>query len=72
MTPEDPRMKGFRRRVEVSEVNALLAERVGPLPPETAETVHAAGRVLAESVAAPCDVPPFDRSAMDGYAVQAA
>ena len=30
------------------------------------------GRVLAEDVVAPMDQPPFDRSAMDGYAVRAA
>jgi len=29
------------------------------------------GRVLAEDVAAPLDLPPFDRAAMDGYAVRA-
>jgi molybdenum cofactor synthesis domain-containing protein len=31
----------------------------------------AAGRVLASAPAAPADVPPFDRAAMDGYAVRA-
>jgi len=30
------------------------------------------GRVLAESVAAPLDLPPFDNSAVDGYAVRVA
>src|SRR4051812_34176706 len=29
------------------------------------------GRVLAEDLAAPIDVPPFDRSAVDGFAVRA-
>ena len=40
-----------------------------------AETVPAAeawGRVLAEDVLAPHPMPPFDRSAVDGYAVRAA
>ncbi|MGA9634525.1 MAG: gephyrin-like molybdotransferase Glp, partial [Solirubrobacterales bacterium] len=32
---------------------------------------RAAGRVLAEPVAAPADVPAFDNSAMDGYAMRA-
>ncbi len=31
----------------------------------------AAGRVLADDIPAPFDVPGFDRSAMDGYAVRA-
>ncbi|HMS10920.1 MAG TPA: hypothetical protein PKE66_15650, partial [Pyrinomonadaceae bacterium] len=30
------------------------------------------GRVLAEDVVADTDMPPFDRSQMDGYAVRAA
>jgi len=30
------------------------------------------GRVLAEDVSTDADLPPFDRSAMDGYAVRAA
>jgi len=33
---------------------------------------HAVGRVTAADVASPMDVPPFSRSAMDGYAVIAA
>src|SRR5262249_38644370 len=33
---------------------------------------HALGRVLGEDVRADADLPPFDRSAMDGYAVRAA
>ncbi|HEY9164084.1 MAG TPA: gephyrin-like molybdotransferase Glp [Magnetovibrio sp.] len=32
----------------------------------------ALGRVLAEDLLAPCDVPPHDNSAVDGYAVNAA
>ncbi|HRQ63947.1 MAG TPA: molybdopterin molybdotransferase MoeA [Xanthomonadaceae bacterium] len=31
---------------------------------------HAAGRVLAEDVVAPLDLPPFANSAMDGYALR--
>jgi len=38
---------------------------------ETIPTGRAAGRVLAERVDAPIDVPGFDRAAMDGYAVEA-
>ncbi|MFB6146810.1 MAG: molybdopterin biosynthesis protein [Halobacteriaceae archaeon] len=39
---------------------------------ETASLREARGRVLAERVDAPIDVPGFDRAAMDGYAVRAA
>jgi molybdopterin molybdotransferase len=45
---------------------------VRPLPPETVTLEDAVGRVLAEPVAALVTMPPFDNSAMDGFAVHAA
>jgi len=47
----------------------LSAAEQGPL--EEVALSAGLGRVLAEDVAAPFDVPPFDSSAMDGYAVVA-
>ncbi|MBM4444445.1 MAG: molybdopterin molybdenumtransferase MoeA [Chloroflexi bacterium] len=38
---------------------------------EAIPTVEALGRVLADDIAAPADLPHFPRSAMDGYAVRA-
>ena len=43
-----------------------------PLGAEVVPLAEALGRVLAQDVAAPVDVPGFDRSNMDGYAVRAA
>src|ERR1700746_3876689 len=43
-----------------------------PLEAETVPLVEALGRVLAADVVAPLDVPSFDRSNVDGFAVQAA
>src|SRR3954454_6738763 len=43
-----------------------------PLEAETVPLTSALGRVLAEDVVAPLDVPSFDRSNVDGFAVQAA
>ena len=43
-----------------------------PLPAEDVPVVEAAGRVLAADATARVDLPPFDSSAMDGYAVRAA
>ena len=43
-----------------------------PLPAEEVETAAAAGRVLAEPAAARVDLPPFDGSAMDGFALRSA
>jgi len=42
-----------------------------PLASEAVDLARALGRVLAEDVAAPVDVPAFDRSNVDGFAVQA-
>ena len=42
-----------------------------PLPAETAALGGALGRVLAADMAAPIDVPPFDRSGVDGFALRA-
>jgi molybdopterin molybdotransferase len=55
----------------VDEAERLIAERVAPV--EDREFVplrDALGRVLAEDVVAPVNVPPFDNSAVDGYAVR--
>ena len=52
-----------------SSVNAFLADMV-PLATETEALplMHALGRVLAQDIISPIDVPPHDNSAMDGYA----
>ena len=44
---------------------------VAPLAPEPVALERALGRVLAEDVRAEVDVPGFDRSNMDGFAVRA-
>lgn len=58
--------------LEIGEARALVLERVRILEPEAVPLVTASGRVLAETVQAPVDLPPFDSSAMDGFAVRAA
>ena len=50
----------------------ILAEIKAPAPSEILPIVGALGRVLAEDVRAPFDVPPADNSAVDGYAVTSA
>jgi molybdopterin molybdotransferase len=55
------------------EARALLLRRLAPLPAETVALSSAlTGRVVADDVHAAHDLPPFDNSAMDGYAVRAA
>jgi molybdopterin molybdotransferase len=63
-------MRGFQDRTEVSAAQALLAKRLSPLSAEPVSLTGAAGRVLAQAVVADLAVPPFDRAAMDGYAVR--
>jgi molybdenum cofactor synthesis domain-containing protein len=58
--------------ISVAEAQNIIAERVGRLGTEHVELLDAVGRVLAEPVIADSDMPPFDRSQMDGYAVIAA
>jgi putative molybdopterin biosynthesis protein len=45
---------------------------LAPLAAETVGLAHALGRVLADDLAAETDVPAFDRSGVDGFAVRAA
>ena len=49
----------------------LVLARTPVLLAEEVALVDALGRVLAEDVIADRDMPPFDRSAMDGYALRA-
>lgn len=45
---------------------------LAPIGVEQVTLAQALGKVLAESIAAPVDAPPFDRSIVDGFAVRAA
>src|ERR1700731_5054479 len=57
----------------VADAERLIIERVAPVSEcETVTLREALGRVLAEDLIAPVNVPPFDNSAVDGYAVRAA
>ena len=58
--------------IPVSEAIELVKAQVKTLPTESVPLVESVGRFLARDVAADSDLPPFDRSQMDGYAVRAA
>jgi molybdopterin molybdotransferase len=66
----DVRMRGFRDRAEVADLQQLLATRLRSLPAGSVPLDEAAGRVLAADVTSEVAVPPFDRAAMDGYALR--
>lgn len=58
-------------RLKTREEVLALYQRFVPMTGEEVGLLDAAGRILAEALAAPEDVPPFPRAAMDGYAVRA-
>lgn len=53
------------------EARRIILDAVGPLDAEVVPLLDAVGRVLAEEVTAPRELPAWDNSAMDGYAVRA-
>jgi molybdopterin molybdotransferase len=57
--------------LELEEARRRILATLQPLPVEVVSLSAAPGRVLAESVVAPIDLPSFDNSAVDGYAVRA-
>jgi molybdopterin molybdotransferase len=58
--------------ISVDEALKYVLKHFEPLEPEEVEILDALDRVLAEDVYSDIDIPPFDNSAMDGYAVRAA
>lgn len=56
----------------VREAQERILERIAPLAGERTPVGEAYGRVLAEDIVATRALPPFDNSAMDGYAVRGA
>jgi putative molybdopterin biosynthesis protein len=67
------RQEQFLEVVSAEEARARFnrALDLTPLAGEKVSLSAALGRVLAEDVPAPVDVPPFDRSSVDGFALRA-
>jgi molybdenum cofactor synthesis domain-containing protein len=65
-------MRPLKRLIQVDEALSLIRREVKPISrTEQVGLSEASGRVSAEEVTSQLDVPPFNRSAMDGYAVRA-
>jgi len=64
----------FRKLVSVEEAKQILAQSFTPKPvgKERISLSEAHNRILATDVTSPLNVPPFDRSTVDGYAVKSA
>ena len=63
----------FRKLLTFEEAKKIIRERCRPTPSgiEEISLLEASDRVLAQDVTANRDIPPFDRSTVDGYAVRA-
>jgi len=65
-------MRPIRETIPLDEAIAVILEAAPPIEPiERVALKEATGRVIAVPAHAAMDVPPFDRAAMDGYAVRA-
>jgi molybdopterin molybdotransferase len=65
-------MRPIRQTIPLEEARALVLQAAAPIErTERLTLLAASGRVLAAAPVASMDVPPFDRAAMDGYAVRA-
>src|SRR6266498_5852572 len=60
-----------KRLLSIEEAQQLVLGRAERLPLESVPVGEAAGRVLGEPGSAAVDLPPFDSSAMDGFALRA-
>ena len=58
--------------LSVEEARQQMLNTIPVLPTEKREILNCGGYVLAETLHAEENIPPFDNSAMDGYAVRAA
>jgi molybdopterin molybdotransferase len=69
--PPNPLAAG-ERNIPVDEARAQIRATMAGLPPisgtETLPLTEAVGRILADDLLSPMDVPPHDNSAMDGFA----
>lgn len=64
-------MRPFTSTIPFADALKLALTATAPLSRTEHAELHAAdGRVVAHDVVSPLDVPPFDRAAMDGYAVR--
>ncbi len=69
---KEVKARGFTEQTPIEEAlkKYLREVKIEVLPSENVRIAEALGRVLAEDAASEVDVPHFDRSAVDGYAVR--
>ena len=57
--------------VSVSQARGLIASSLPQIKPSLKELMHSTGLAAAEDIFSPLDIPAFDQSSMDGYAIYA-
>ncbi len=58
--------------IPISKALNIIERKTGLLGPESIPVGESVGRILRQAIVADTDLPPFDRSQMDGFAVVAA
>jgi molybdopterin molybdotransferase len=62
----------MQKSISLEAAQSLLLDRAVPLEEEWVPLLEANGRILSQDLQAPMNIPGFDKSAMDGYALWAA
>ena len=68
--PVATNMDNSQQMLSVADARARILDHFQPVGTETIGLADGAGRVLAEAIVAAHNLPPFDNSSMDGYAVR--
>ena len=73
MTKSRKRMSGFPELIDINTALNILMEKINfkPVRVVNVPLEESLGRICGDDIYSPCDIPPFDRSAVDGYAVRA-
>jgi molybdopterin molybdotransferase len=68
---EPKQMPHTNKMISLVSARQIVAEAIGDikLPTEDVSVRHAAGRILSQDQLSAIDIPPFNKSAMDGYAI---
>lgn len=61
--------QGDQKMITIEKAREAIVSRINPLPSEKVSLEQALGRYLAEDIISGTDIPAWDNSAMDGYAV---
>lgn len=65
-------MSDLFQLIEIDKISEIFEEKLSiGLETERMDITETRGRVLAQNIISPIDLPPFSRSTMDGYAVKA-